>query len=76
MKKERQSRRTDGIHAGGRKPLHKKLNMTQEAFYADLLKLYETHTQEELATHYHASRACIGKYIKLAKDYKGEMLNG
>lgn len=76
MKEKLSRRRTDGIHAGGRKPLHKKLNMTPEAFYADLLTLYETHTQEELAAHYHASRACIGKYIKLAKDYKGDRFNG
>lgn len=63
-------RRTDGRHAGGRKPLNEKLNMTKEAFYADLLNLYETHTQEELANHYKASRASISKYIKLAKDYE------
>lgn len=61
-------RRTDGIHAGGRKTLPERQKMTTEAFYVDLLTRYEHSTQIELAEHYKASRACISKYIKEAQE--------
>lgn len=61
----RQSRRLDGIHAGGRKSL--KVLKSKE-WFSELLKKYETATLPELAADYGVSRTTICKYIRYAKE--------
>lgn len=62
---DRQPRRTDGIHAGGRKSL--KATKSKE-WFSDLLKRYENATLPQLATDYGVSRTTICKYIRYAKE--------
>ena len=64
MQKNRQPRRTDGVHAGGRPPLYKQKQMTEAAFFTDLLDS----TQTELAEYYRVSRQTICRYLKQAKE--------
>lgn len=61
----RQPRRSDGIHAGGRKSL--KVLKSKE-WFSELLKKYETATLPELAADYGVSRTTICKYIRYAKE--------
>lgn len=68
MQKNRQPRRTDGVHAGGRPPLYKQKQMTEAAFFTDLLDRYKYSTQTELAEYYRVSRQTICKYLKQAKE--------
>lgn len=67
------TRRTDGIHAGGRPAiLETKYQLTRDEMLIKIMQDYKDMTQTELARQYGVSRQTICRYLKLAREGNSE----